>query len=129
MHVIFCVLQVLIYIFNVCRRTNSVLASTVHQVYLCANIRVPLLKLKVAHENICGQYVAILRTLSKRAVVLQGDENIVGRLQLENKAGLTTQPEFNISEYLCFIFINFHTGCCLRGNQLVSMKQTTPREI
>ena len=55
--------------------------------------------LKVARKNKFGLYVAILRTLSKRAVVLQGDENIIGRLQLKNKAGLTTQPEFNISEY------------------------------
>ena len=37
-------------------------------------------------------------TLSDGAVVLKGDENIVGKLNLVNKAGSTTQQEFNISE-------------------------------
>ena len=51
--------------------------------------------LKVTPVNQNDQRIV---TLSDGAVVLKGDENIVGKLNLVNKAGSTTQQEFNISE-------------------------------
>ena len=54
--------------------------------------------LKVTPVNQNDQRIVTLRTLSDGAVVLKGDENIVGKLNLENKAGSTTQQDFNISE-------------------------------
>ena len=46
-----------------------------------------------------GQHFAQLKTQSGEAIILHGDQNIIGTLVLENKAGSTSQPHLYLSKF------------------------------